>query len=264
VARLQLRLDISPCDTRVVIRILPGATPLAAALLWVAALAVDPGPYGTAALLLIGIGVLVMAAVSVIGLVLVGGRWARRLALATQAAMLVIAAVRPIDAWWVVALATTAVSTVVLLVGAPSQGVRKLQAASGPPERSVLVILTLLSAPTTFGLASFDPPTATTMVLALSAPLVGFWYSRLLPGGFYLIRYGWPGAALVLALSLRPAAAVVSVIWGLAVAVMAWHPSVRVAFYPPRQRGTAYPIPPELAPQEIRKAIQPDRRGRQG
>jgi hypothetical protein len=35
-----------------------------------------------------------------------------------------------------------------------------------------------------------------------------------------------------------------------------------VAFYPPRETGKAYPIPPELAPKEVLDAAEIDERGR--
>jgi hypothetical protein len=48
----------------------------------------------------------------------------------------------------------------------------------------------------------------------------------------------------------------------LAVLILAWHPSVKVSFHPPREVGSVFPIPPELAPSEIREAAHLDERGR--
>ena len=243
-------------------RILPAATPLASALLWSAALMVEPGPYVPAAVFLIGIGIIAMATVGVVGTVLVGGRWAQRLTLSAQGVMLVIATLRPIDIWWAIAIAMTVAAVISTTVGPVRAGFRKLPSATGPPGRSVLVMLMLLAAPALMGLVSYETTTVATMIVGLSGPLVAFWYSRVLPGGYYLLRIGWPAFAIGLAFAQPLAAAAASVVWGTAVAVAAWHPSVRVAFYPPRQRGTAIAIPPELAPSEILGTADIDDQGK--
>jgi hypothetical protein len=49
---------------------------------------------------------------------------------------------------------------------------------------------------------------------------------------------------------------------GVLVAALAWDSSVRTAFHPPREAGSAYPIPPELAPKEILDEAGIDDRGR--
>ena len=259
--RLRLRLEAGRCDTLTVSRIFPAATPLASALLWAAALMVEPGPYVPAAVFLIGIGVIAMATVGVVGTILVGGRWAQRLTLSAQGVTLVIATVRPLDIWWVIALAMTVAAVVSVLVGPARTGFRELPSATGPPERSVLVMLMLLATPALMGLMSYEATTAATTIVGLSGPLVAFWYSRVLPGGYYVLRLGWPAIAIGLAFAQEPAAAAASVAWGTAVTVAAWHPSVRVAFYPPRQRGEAFPIPAELAPSEILGAADVDSQG---
>ena len=222
---------------------------------------VEPGPYVPTAVFLIGIGVIAMATVGVVGTVLVGGRWAQRLTLSAQGVTLVIATLRPLDIWWVVALAMTVVAIVSVLVGPARAGFRKLPSATGPPGRSVLVILMLLATPALVGLVSYEATTVATMIVALSGPLVAFLYSRVLPGGYYILRIGWPAIAIGLAFAQPLAAGVTSAVWGAAVAVAAWHPSVRVAFYPPRQRGTAFSIPPELAPSEILGAADINNQG---
>ena len=243
-------------------RIVLAATPLASALLWVAALMAEPGPYLPAAVFLIGIGVVAMATAGVVGMVLVGGRWAQRLTLSAQGATLVIAALRPLDIWWVIALAMTVAAVVSVLVGPIWTGFRKLPSATGPPQRSVLVMVMLLATPALMGLVSYEGTTVATMIVGLSGPLVAFWYSRVLPGGYYVLRLGWPAIAIGLAFGQESVAAVASAALGTAVTVAAWHPSVRVAFYPPRQRGATFPIPPELAPAEILGAADIDDRGK--
>ena len=60
----------------------------------------------------------------------------------------------------------------------------------------------------------------------------------------------------------KPVAAVVSAGLGITIAIVARDPSVKVAFYPPRERGSVFPIPPELAPHEILEAADVDEKGK--
>lgn len=241
---------------------LASATPLLAALLWIGALLVDPGPLAPASVLLVGVGVLLTTTVAVVGMVLAGGRWARRSALAMMLFTLAIAAVRPLDVLWVVSLIATVIAGAALFSPAVTGSIRKLPAAAGPPERAVLLPLLLLGMPALIGLAAWDDPVSATMVVGLGAPLAALWYSRVLPGGLLAVRVVWPALAIGLALLQSLPAGVVSLLGGCVVAGLAWHPSVKVAFHPPRETGTSYPIPPELTPKEILDAAGLDERGR--
>ena len=78
----------------------------------------------------------------------------------------------------------------------------------------------------------------------------------------YVVRFVWPGIALVLAPLQTLPAAILSVALGLIVLIIAWHPSVKVAFHLPTESGSSYSIPPELAPQEILDAARIDDTGR--
>jgi len=241
---------------------LASATPLLAALLWIAALLVDPGPLAPASVLLIGVGLLVTTTVAVVGMVLTGGRWARRTALAMAIFTLAIAVVRPLDVLWVVSLIATVVAVAALFSPSVTGSIRKLPAAAGPPERAVLLPLLLLGMPAAIGLVAWDDPVAATLVVGLSAPVTSLWYSRVLPGGLLAVRIVWPAMAIGLAMLQSLPAGLVSLLGGCIVAALAWHPSVKVAFHPPRETGTSYPIPPELTPKEILDAAGLDERGR--
>jgi hypothetical protein len=241
---------------------LASASPLVAAVLWTVALMIDPGPLAPWSVFMVGFGLLTMATVSVVGMIVVGGRWALRTGLATIGASLVIAAVRPVDPIWFVALVGSAAAGVVLFLPVVTRHIRRLPSATGPPPRAVLVTLLLVSAPLAFGLAAWDRPSAATVVVGLGAPLAALWYSRLLPGGLYAVRIIWPALALGLAAFQPVAVAVVSAAMTLAVIVLAWHHDVQVAFHPPRETGHVYPSPPELAPREVLDAAEIDERGR--
>lgn len=241
---------------------LASSAPLLAVVLWTIALLVDPGPLAPWSVFLVGLGLLETATVGVIGVIVVGGRWAWRTVMAMLGFTLVLAVLRPIDALWIIALAASIFSGALYSLPVVGRGMRKLPAATGPPWRAVLAPLILLAMPAILGLAAWEGPTPATLVVAIGAPVAALWYSRVLPGGLIVLRIGWPLLAFGLAAFQPVYATVASIAFGLGVAVLAWHPEVRVAFHPPREMGSVFPIPPELAPSEVLDAARLDERGR--
>jgi len=237
------------------------STPLIAAIAWIIALIIDPGAFEPASVLLVGLGLLAMATVAVVGMVLSGGRWARRLAFVAIAATVLVAASRPIDAMWFVAIALTGVSLGSMFLPGVTEGIRKLPSASGPPPRSVLTPTVLLTVPFVVGFVVVDGDTWAMLVVGFTALVSSFLYARVVPGGLLAVRVVWPAIALGMAPFLGFAGGAVSALLGLAVAGLSWHPSVKVAFHPPTEAGSTYPIPPELTPKEVLDAAQIDERG---
>jgi hypothetical protein len=238
------------------------STPLVAAIAWIVALIVDPGDFVPASVLLIGLGLLSMATVAVVGIALSGGQWARRLALAVVVANSLVALNRPIDAIWFVAMALTAVSLLAMYLPTVTARIRKLPAASGPPPRSVLTPILLLTVPFSVGLTAVEGESWAMMSVGVTALLAAFLYARVISGGLLAVRIVWPAIALGTAPFLGVVAGTVSALLGIAVSAIAWHPSVRVAFHPPTEAGSTYPIPPELAPREVLDAAQVDDHGK--
>lgn len=238
------------------------AVPLLAAILWAGALAADPGPLAPASIFLVALGAMATATVGMVGITVTGGRWAHRTSIATLGAMLMLALVRPIDAWWVAALLCTLLGGVALFSPALTKEIRRLPAASGPPLRAVLIPLLLIGFPFLLGLAAWSRPSPGTAVIGATAPLAALWYARVLPGGLVAIRVVWPVLAAGLAFTQWALPSVVALAGGAATATLAWHPSVKVAFHPPRAQGTAHPIPPELTPREVLDTAELDERGR--
>jgi hypothetical protein len=236
-------------------------TPLLAALAWAAALAIDPGPFAPASVLLMMVGVLGMATVGMVGLTVTGGRWAHRTSLAALAAMFIVAVARPVDVLWVLALTVTALAAVALLAPPLTGAIRRLPAAAGPPPRAVLIPLLLIGFPFALGLAAWDEPSTGTSIVGLTAPLAALWFARVFPGGLLAVRVVWPAVAFALAFTQWLAPAIVSLCGGAIIAILAWDRTVSVAVHPPRERGTVYPIPPELAPREVLDSADIDERG---
>lgn len=238
------------------------ALPLVAAVGWIAALVIEAGPLRPAGTLLIGIGLVTTAVVSVVGMVLVGGRWAHRLALVSVAFTLVLAGIRPIDVFWVLGLVLSAAAASVLFLPQVTSSIRKLPAAAGPPQSAVVASLALLATPFSIGLTLGEDATWAAMAVGLSAPLVAYLFSRVIPGGLLALRVLWPGLAIGLAPWLGMPAGLVSALAGVFVASLAWRGDVKASFHPPRETGSAFPIPPELTPREILDAARIDDKGR--
>ena len=238
------------------------ASVLLASLVWTVALVVDADPFQPAPTLLIGVGLLATATVATIGMVVVGGRWAHRLGFLSLGLTVALGVVRSVDAIWVIGVVATAASLLALLSPALLSRIRRLPSASGPPPRAIAPALILLVTPALLGFAGNDATAWALLVVGLSAPNSAFLYSRVLPGGLLGVRLVWPLAATALAPLLGLTAGGVAVAIAIAVAVAAWDRSVKASYHPPREVGTSYPIPPELAPPEILDAADLDERGR--
>lgn len=235
---------------------------LIAAVVWLLGLIADPAPLDGVSVLLVGIGLVSMAAVATVGIVLSGGRWARRFALTTLASCLAVAAIRPIDAWWFAGLAATALAFASLYLPSVTDRVRKLPSAAGPPPRAVMVPLMLISTPFVIGITNSDGEAWAAALVSTSALIAAFLYSRAVTGSVVTVRLAWPALALGLSPFIGLPGSLASAVAGVAVAVVAWHPSVSLAVHPSVEAGTGYSIPPELTPTEILDAAQLDDRGK--
>lgn len=238
------------------------STTLLVAVVWTVALIVDRHPFAPAPALLVGIGLLTTATVATVGMVVVGGRWAHRLGLGALAATVAVALVREIDVLWSTGIAATALGLVAMFSPTLTDTIRQLPSASGPPPRAVAPALLLVATPVILGFVGQDATPWALLVVGLTAPLVGFLYSRVLPGGLLAARLLWPVLALALTPLLGWVAGVVTAGLVLTLAVLAWHPSVKASYHPPREVGTTFPIPPELTPKEVLDAAELDDRGR--
>lgn len=238
------------------------ALTLLAALVWTAALVVDPGPLEPVPSVLVGFGLLATATVAVVGMVVVGGRWAHRLALASLAITVILGVIRAVDILWVAGVVSTAVAFAALCSPPILSTIRKLPSASGPPPRAVLPPLILLLAPALLGFGGNEAEPIPLLVVGLSAPLAAFLYSRVLPGGLLAIRILWPLLAVALSPLLGWWAGSLAVVVAGTVAIIAWDTSVKASYHPPREVGSTFPIPPELTPPEIRDAAGIDEKGR--
>ena len=237
-------------------------TPLIAAVAWTTALIVDADGRDQGSVLLIGLGLLLMSVVSVVGMVVAGGRWAWRFGFVVIAGCGAVAVSRETDALWWIAIACTGLAVTALATPSVTFRIRKLPAAQGPPERAVLAPLILISAPFVIGVLAYDNIAWPELDVALSAPLVALAYAKAWRGGLFSMRVFWPLMAVGLAFLMSWPTGTASASLGVIVAALAWHSSVKVAFRPPREVGSTYPIPPELTPSDILDAAGLDDKGR--
>lgn len=238
------------------------ALPLVAALIWIVALLVDADPLGSVGALLAGVGLVTVATVSVVGMTVAGGRWARRLALVSAIAGLTLAVVRSIDGVWIAGTAASIIAGSALFLPVVSGRIRKLPAAAGPPQAAVLLSLGLLTVPFVLGVVAGRSAAWPELAIGLTAPLFAFLFARVIPGGLLGVRVIWPVFALGLSPLHTPPAGWVTALVAIGVAGLAWRPEVKASFHPPRETGTRYPIPPELAPKDILDAARLDDKGR--
>lgn len=223
------------------------AAPLASSVAWAVALIVDGGGRGAGSVLLMGLGLLLMGATSVVGMVVAGARWAHRLAFAAIGAAVLTASIRPVDPLWGLALVLTALAAAAILSARPAP--RATSPAAGPPKRAVAVSLILLSAP--FALGAISPEASwPELTTALSALVVALAYTRVAPGGLFALRYLWPALAVGLALPMGLPAGAVSAVLGAAVFGLGSGESVKTAFHPLLESGAAFPAPARPAPGE--------------
>jgi hypothetical protein len=238
------------------------ATTLLSALVWTIALVVDSEPFAGGPALLIGVGLLATATVATVGMIVVGGRWAHRLGLASLGISVVLAVLRDIDFMWVAGTAMTALALVAVLSPGLTDTIRQLPGASGPPPRAITPPLILLTAPAVLGFVGNDATAWALLVVGLSAPNVAFLYSRVLPGGLVAIRLVWPIMTLAMTPLLGWAAGSTAAVLAIAVGVSAWDRAVKASYHPPQEAGSALRIPPELTPKEVLDAAQIDDKGR--
>ncbi len=232
-----------------------------ASLLWAARLGWEARPLSPGAGALLAVSLLVGATVAIAGLLVAGGRWARRFAMGMVALQLVTAVVLDPDSLWVAAVAASLLALAGLF--GPWPTVRRLPRADGPPARAVLIPLVLVVIPAVVALTAPRRVTGWGIGLAILALVLAGSYARAWSAALWVLRLAFPLLALPAILTAPRwggtvlAAAVAGLVW------LAWSGEARLAIAPLVSPPSAvYPIPPELTPPEILDAAGLDRRGR--
>ncbi len=212
-----------------------------------------------AAGVLAAIGVVVPGLAGFVGLALRGARWsAVTLALGLGAASALVATTpttaASIGSWGV---ATCALG--MLALAAPQLTVP----TTGPPAVAVMLSLALLFVPLALGGSDPAGPSPAHWVAAAVAVASAWLYTQAWWVGLWSVRLAVP-AALAVAAALSPwPGAILLIAVAVAVTVAAWTRGARLAVIEIAPlRSPAYPIPPELAPDDVLQAAGIDRSGR--
>ena len=230
----------------------------ASAAIW-AGIASTTDVYQASSSFVIGAGLLLITAASIVGMVAGAARWALRLAIGSAAAMVALGLVFPLTPWTVLAMALAGAAGAGL-AGTSFDGlIRQRPPADGPPPRAVLMSLLLLVAPPVWALVAPDGIGTPAVVAVVTAWVTMGWYVKAAPGALLAVRFVSP---IVLAVTATmeglPAGALIAATAAGLVA-LAWTMEARIAVHPLAEPGTTVPIPPELAPRDVLDAGIDDR-----
>lgn len=164
-------------------------------------LAIAPDPFAGSAAAVIALGILLHTTISVTGLLIVRGRWARRLAATTVGVDLYVVAVSGMGAAAWIAL-VAALAALGGLAGRWLDGWFRLRpSATGPDPKAVVLVLGLLSLVPAVGFASPSGLETTHGVLGAAGVLLGWAYSKAQVWSLWATRLALPPIALLAALA---------------------------------------------------------------
>lgn len=228
---------------------------VASALTTGAVLFLSPAPWHAQAAAVLGSSVVVLAAVAVVAIVVENSRLGYALAVATLAIEIVVTIRRPIDPWWWVLVVLMA--GVAVLLSDPGLGgwVRGRASSAPVPILALVLAVLLLTAPALTALPNSGDHPGTLVALTVAAWGLLLAYVRRFPAALAVLRIGTLGL-LAGASALSSPGRWVWLCLMLAAAILSWTASVRLAVRPLIEKGTRLMIPPELAPEEIRRAIE--------
>ena len=238
------------------------ASVLLAGFVWGLRLMNSAAPLAGGSGALLGLSLVIGAAVATLGLVLARGRWARRLALGLLAFQIGLAVVMDLDGWGIGALAATAVS-IVLVVGPWLDGfLRRLPPAEPIPPAAMILGLGLVFVPGLLAVSSPGGVEEMHWVAALVSLATAWAFARALRVGLWSARLLVPLLLIAAGLVSSLAGMLVAFALALAGGALAWSPSVNRAVTPLLARADGVAVPPELVSPELLAKAGYDERGR--
>lgn len=235
---------------------------LTATVLWSVLAVLEGTPWAPDSAGVLGATLIVLSAAAIVGMLVGASRWARSLGIIVTVAGAGVGIALPFGAWWVVALAASALALFGLAGNATLGVVRKLPAAAGPAPRVVAFTVGLVSLPGLVAVASpsgLDGPEW--LVVAGGAVTAGL-YAKAAPFALAAVRFGLPTIALGSAVWAGLPSGLLFVAIGLAVAAFGWTKQARVAVRPLVEQGRTVPMLPEMVPADVREAAGIDEKGR--
>lgn len=204
----------------------------ASSLLTTTLLVFDPEPFSPGSAALIALGLLAYTVIALVGILLVLAPWARWLALATTLSALVIAAIVGFDSALAVASAVVSLTAVAGISGPWLTLWLRRGPGTGPEPRAVALPVLAVGAAPVVGFASWSGLAITAVVFAVLGPIGGWAYARALRWGLWVLRLGYPVAAVVAATQVSRPGATLLILYGAVVAVLAWSPEASRAQRP--------------------------------
>lgn len=234
---------------------------LLTAIYWAVWLFASPPPWTAIATAVIGTGILLAATVAIAGILLEHSRLAYKVGWGWLGSIALVALLRPLGPGWFIGVLMAGLTALTMANRTLDGWIRSEPPVAPVPNRAIGLALLLLANPTVTAIATAARSASILPWLALVCWFVLFWYVRRLPGAMGILRGGLPllaGAGWWLADPARP-------VWMMMAAVaafLAWTSATRLAVRPLVDRGSRILIPPELLPDEIRRAVDIDRTDR--
>lgn len=207
-------------------------------------------------------GHLLLVAVAIVGSLVGAARWAVGLGVGLAGVLAVPAVVHPMNAAWVVMVATAGLALAGLAGTGLRAVVRQRPPADAPPPKATALVLGTLASPIVVAGLQPDGVTAVDWLLTAAAVALAAWYTRAHPMALWATRLVLPVLAATAAFVVPLPQAVAGVVFFALLTWLAWTKDARVAVIPLAAPGRSVPIPAELAPEDILDAAGLDARGR--
>ena len=206
--------------------------------------------------LIVSGGLLVLATAALVGMVVKGSRWGRRLAGGLAVGCLGLATLAPLSPWWWAGVGLAGAT--LALVGGPwiTASERRRVARLGPPPTAVLLLCLLACLPVALAAVSVNGLGGGWVLAGLSG-VTALAYAQALPATLFAARFLIPAASAAAAFTTPWPGWAVAVVGGGAATWAAWSAEARLAVQPLVETG---PRPaPILTPLRIRSAAQSPR-----
>lgn len=201
-------------------------------MLWLVRLGLTDTGLDTAAGVMIGVGLLVLALVAVAALMLAHAPWGRALAVGVVAVQLVLA----IALDWTVMSAVAAAVTLLALGGLAGPWLlpwlRRLPPADGVGSRPMTLALSLVGFPLLAGLAAIDTASASHVAAAVALPLMGWAFATGHVAGLWAARLLVLPACVWVAMDSALPWSIVVPGAGAVIGALAWAPESARAVQP--------------------------------
>jgi len=238
------------------------ASVLVAGFVWGLRLINAAAPFDGGSGALLGVSLVVAAAVATLGLVVARGRWARRMALGLLAVQAGLAVAMDLAGWGILALAATAAS--IVLVAGPwlDRFLRRLPPAEPIPPAAMALGLGLVVVPGILAVTSPGGVEEVHWAAALFSLVTAWAFARALRVGLWSARVVVPLLLIAAAAASTLVGALVAVAMAVSAAALAWSAPVNRAVTPLLARADGVAVPPQLVPPELLARAGYDDRGR--